>query len=269
MLQSVEVIKKPASQRIAYPRNLISEHRKCFLQFEAFPISAQSYCLPIHRQITFYCWTTSNNRLPCVEISHRDGISPHFHGQRKSVWNEHLYLPSDFPSWSCWGVPLPTHYNNTFMHCVSSCSLVSLGWKKTCNSYSKKKRRETKLFQVSDPAFLLLLFLYCPCLALHVFTCAVCMHACTVWLWGCLIKYSPALLLHNAVMFLHTLIAEFVTPDNCQLSLLWIGDAYLRSTSPYVRCQIIFTTPLHNSCTPLIVRKLWTCVFSVAIYSHN
>lgn len=81
MHQSVEVIKEPASQSIAYPRNLISEHHKCFLQFEAFPISAQSCCLPIHWQFPFYCWTASKGRLHCVEISRRDAICPHFYGQ--------------------------------------------------------------------------------------------------------------------------------------------------------------------------------------------
>lgn len=42
----MEVIKEPASPSVACSRNLISEHHKCFLQFEAFPISAQPYCLP-------------------------------------------------------------------------------------------------------------------------------------------------------------------------------------------------------------------------------
>lgn len=139
---------------------------------------------------------------------------------KMNIW----YLPSDFPIWSRWWVLLPTHtHTQRFMHCVSSCSLLTLGCvkKKNLKSSFLSKRRKKNFSRPMNVCF------YCTnsfsvfscvllCMSLCVLVCTVCMHACMVWVWRRLIKYSPILLLHNAVMFLHTELivykqAEFFT----------------------------------------------------------
>ena len=123
--QSVEVIKEPASHTAAYPRNLISEHHKCFLHFEAFPISAQSYCLQNH----FLLLDALQHRGSAVWKL--DGISAHFCAQR--IQAEERVCGSErliFTQWLPYVELLTALFANThthrFMRCVSSCSLLTL-----------------------------------------------------------------------------------------------------------------------------------------------
>lgn len=150
MHQSVEVIKEPTSQSVAYPRNLISEHCKCFLQFEAFPISAQSYCLPIHWQITFYCWTVSNNRLHCVEIRWYLSTflwSAHT-GGGKVCENENLIFTQWLPYLELLTGPVANTYTHNTQR-ASSC----LHWVK--EREGKGKEKGNQLFQVNECTFFL------------------------------------------------------------------------------------------------------------------
>lgn len=194
MQQNVQVRKEPVSQNAAYPRNLISEHHKCFLQFEEFPISVQSHCLPT-------LFIVGQSPKTGSAVRKLDGIAPYLYGQhveaeencvKMNIW----YLHSDFPIRGCWWI---LHALCEFLQ-----PAFTGGVKKKSSSLSKKKRRKQTFsgqWICLIPVLILWVFLVL-CLALLVL--CVCMHVHVVWLWRRLIKYSPVLLLHNAVTNLWT-----------------------------------------------------------------
>lgn len=90
--------KQPASPAIAYPRNLISEHHKCFLQFEAFPISSQSSRLPTH-----FLLLDGLQRRANVWKSATEMVSVYIYvvcaqRRRKSVWKEQWIFTQCLPA---------------------------------------------------------------------------------------------------------------------------------------------------------------------------
>lgn len=187
MWQNVEVKNRTCITECCLSK--ISRHHKCFLQFEEFPFSVQSHCLPIRWQTTFYCWTASKNKLRCVEVRWYLSIflwSAHT-DRGKVCENEHLDIYSVTSlSGAADGSFLHRH---TQIYCVHSlCELLQPAfWKQTFSG------QWLCLFPLP-------IHLVCFCLALLVL--CVCMHVHMVWVWRRLIKYLHLLLVHNAIMFL-------------------------------------------------------------------
>lgn len=140
----VEVIKELSSQTTAYPRNLISGQQKCFLQFEAFPVSSQSVGLPVHRQITFWLllsrlqqqaavWKWATEMLSrCISMVSAESVWK---------WTFDVY-PAAFLSGAtdrsrCW---------HTFIHCSSSCSSHTMKPAHTSHSRSRETNRSRNVF---------------------------------------------------------------------------------------------------------------------------